>query len=287
MMKALALTLALVFAAGLVHESASAQDFETTEVADGVYQFRWMRHNAMIVAAGDQVMVFDPINSEAAQAMAGEIQRILPDAALVGIGYSHSDADHSTGAGTLMRAMGAQDIPIIAHEGAVGPIVERGDADQPVPNVTFAQRLRFELDGRAIELHYLGPSHTDNIAVAFVPDAGVAFAVDFIANDRMGYQDMTSWYFPEFFDALAGMLHIPFETVIFGHGPTGDRASIHRQIAYYDDLVTAVRGAMAQGLSEEQMAARIDLPEYAGWDQYDTWFVLNARAIYRWLAASN
>ena len=89
----------------------------------------------------------------------------------------------------LMAAMGQSDIPIIAQERAVPPIEERGDPAQPVPNVTFAQRLGFELSGRAIELHYLGPSHTDNIAVGSRAQqrdqgVGVGFVVDGAAGPR-------------------------------------------------------------------------------------------------------
>ena len=90
---------------------------------------------------------------------------------------------------------------------------------------------------------------------------------------------------PEFFDALAGLLGIPFETIVFGHGPAGDRASIQRQIAYYDDLTSAVRGAVEAGLTEDEAADTVRLDAYAGWGNYEQWFPLNVRGVYRWLAA--
>ena len=280
------LAIAPALAVTLLPVATSAQDFETTQVADGVYQFRWIGHNGMFVTTPDGVVVFDPINSDAAEAFAGEIQRVAPGSRLAAIVYSHSDADHSTGAATMTQAFGQDDVPIIAHELAVAPIRARGDGDQPEPTVTYAERLAFQVGGRALELHYLGPSHTDNITVGFVPDAGVAFAVDFVSNDRVGYQDLPGWQFPEFFHAVAGLLDIPFETMVFGHGPSGDRGSIQRQITYYDDLTTAVRGAITEGLTEDQMAERITLPKFAGWGQYEDWMPMNARAIYRWLAGS-
>jgi len=266
----------------LLAQAALAQDFETTEIASGVYQFRWVGHNAMFVVGGSEVVAFDPINSEAAATLGKEIQRVVPGARLAAIVYSHSDADHSTGAPELMASFGKESVPIIAHELAVAPIRESGAADQPEPTVTFAERMSFQVGGRRIELHYLGPSHTDNIAVAFIPDVGVAFAVDFVNHDRTGYRELPRWIFPDFFDALASMLNIPFDTVAFGHGPTGDRASIQRQIAYYDDLRSAVRQAVEGGLSEDEMAANIDLPVFANFGRYEEWMPLNARAIYRW-----
>ncbi len=277
-------TLGLVLTGASIFTPVSAQDFETTEIAEGVYQFRWIGHNAMFVVSGGQVVAFDPINSEAAAVFGREIQRVAPGTQLAAIVYSHSDADHATGAPALMSAFGQDDVPIIAHERAVAPIRSRASAEQPEPTLTFAGRLTFEVGGRTIELHYLGPSHTDNIAVPFVPDVRVAFAVDFVNNDRVGFQELPGWHFPEVFDALAGMLHIPFDTVVFGHGAPGDRASIHRQIAYYDDLTAAVRRAFANGLSEDQVADSIELPAYANWGQYEAWMPLNARAVYRWFA---
>ena len=280
-----AFTLGFLLAGASIFAPLSAQDFETTEVAEGVYQFRWIGHNALFVVSGDQVVAFDPISSEAASVFGREIQRVAPGTELTAIVYSHSDADHATGASALMAAFGQDNVPIIAHERAVAPIRSRASAEQPEPTVTFSDRLTFDVGGRSIELHYLGPSHTDNLVVPFVPDVRVAFAVDFVNNNRVGFQELPGWYFPEIFDALSGMLHIPFDTVVFGHGMVGDRSSIHQQIAYYDDLRAAVRQAMAEGLSEDEVADVIQLPAYANWGQYEDWMALNARAVYRWLAA--
>lgn len=263
---------------------APAQDYETTEIADGVYQFRWTSHNAMFVVSGDHVLVFDPINPEAAPTFADEIRRVVPDAHLAGIVYSHHHSDHATGGRTLMEAFGQSDVAVYSHRRALAPIREQGAPDQPVPTVTFGERLRFPLNGRDVELRYLGPSHTDNMIVGYVPDVAVAFAVDFVSNDRVGYRDLPGWIYPDLFDALTGLLAIPFDTIVFGHGPPGDRSTVHRQIAYYDDLRSAVRDAVEDGLSEDEAARRIELSEYEGWQSYDDWFELNVRAMHRWLS---
>lgn len=278
--------LQLILLATTTSSLAAQTPYETTRIADGVYQFRWQGHNGMFVVGDGEVAVFDPIGVEPAHRFAAEIQRVAPGLPLAAIVYSHSDADHATGAGALISAMGGSNVPIIAHEAAVAPIRERGDPDQPLPTVTFAERMTFLVGGREVQLHYLGPSHTDNMIVPFVPDVGVAFAVDFVSNDRMGYQDLPGWHFPAFYDALAGLLRIPFDTMVFGHGPPGGRDAIQRQIAYYDDLTAAVRDAVARGWSEDQAATGLELPRYSDWDQYEAWFPLNVRGVYRWVAAS-
>ena len=260
---------------------AQGPNYETTRIADGVYAYRWVGHNGMFVVTPAGIVAFDPISVEAAGTFAAEIQRVAPGQPLVAVVYSHADADHATGARALIAAMGQEDVPIIAHELAIAPIRERGNPEQPVPTVTLARRMSFAPGGRRIELHYLGRSHTDNIIVGFVPDVGVAFAVDFVSNDRVGYRDLASFYFPDQVNAIHRMLELPFATVVFGHGPPGDRAAIQRQLAYYDDLRAAVQDAIRDGLSEDQAAERIRLDKYAGWGQYDAWFPMNVRGVYR------
>ncbi len=48
---------------------------------------------------------------------------------------------------------------------------------------------------------------------------------------------------------------------------------------------TAVLGAVADGLTEDQAAQRIRLDQYSDWDRYEDWFPMNVRGVYRWVAA--
>ena len=256
---------------------------QTSPVADGVYQFNAGTHNAFFVDTDGGVVAFDPISTEAAVGLANAIRAEAPDKALAAIVYSHSDADHATGAPVLQQEFGGG-VPVIAQENAFPIITERGDPDLPPPDLTFADGLTLRFGGRAIELRYLGPSHSDNMLVAFVPDERVLFAVDFVSNDRVGYQDLPGWHFDDLYVALDRLMEIPFEIVVFGHGAVGDRGTIERQLAYYADLRDAVQEALDQGLSEEEAMDRVRLDDYAHWGQYEAWFPLNVGAVYRWLA---
>ena len=79
---------------------------------------------------------------------------------------------------------------------------------------------------------------------------------------------------------------LEFDTIVFGHGPPGDMASIQRQGRYYGSLRAAVQQAIDNGWTEDEAADKLRLPQYEDWGQYDAWFPLNVRAIYRWLAAA-
>lgn len=276
-------TLILVTGALVITAPAmSVQDYETTRIADGVYQFRYRAHHGFFVVTDDGVVAVDPISTEAARRYAAEIKRLAPGQVLRAIVYSHDHADHATGALVLRGAFPGR-APIVAHANAYPKIRSAGNADLPPPEVTFTDGLTLHFGGRTIELHYLGKSHSDNMVVTYLPAERIAFAVDFVSNDRVGYQTLPDYHFPEFFQALERLQAIPFQRIVFGHGPPGDRGSIERQIAYYRDLRNAVQAAVDQGWTEDEAVARVRLPAYAGWGQYEAWFPLNVRAIYRWL----
>ena len=83
-------------------------DYETTRIAEGVYQFRWVGHNGLFIVTPGGVVAVDPISTEAATHYASEIRRVAPGAPLAAVIYSHQDADHATGVPALMREMGRE-----------------------------------------------------------------------------------------------------------------------------------------------------------------------------------
>jgi len=258
--------------------------FETTAVAEGVYRFRWQAHVAFFVVGERAVAAFDPLNPEAAAVYAREIRRVT-DRPVRWIVYSHSDADHASGAAVLAEGTGGG-AEIVATRAAVDDIMRRASPDQPPPTVTFERTLSLDLGGRTVELHYLGPNHSDNSLVALVPDARVAFAVDFVNADRVGFRDLPGWHFPGQTVSIRRMLGLDFDTVVFGHGPVGDRAAVFRQLEYWDALERAVRDAVRAGWTEDEAAARIRLERFADWGGYEDWFELNVRGAYRIIAGA-
>ncbi len=85
-------------------------------------------------------------------------------------------------------------------------------------------------------------------------------------------------------ESLAGLLELDYDVIVFGHGPNGDKASIERQLRYYEQLRDAVAAAIEDGLSEDEAAETVRLDEFADFGQYDEWFPLNVRGMYRLLS---
>jgi glyoxylase-like metal-dependent hydrolase (beta-lactamase superfamily II) len=261
----------------------AAADYETTSVADGVYRFRWQQHNGLFVVTPAGVVAVDPISVDAASGYADEIERVAPGQPLLAVVYSHHHADHASGADVLRDRLG-RDAPIIAHVNAVDDIDLLAAPELPAPTVTFSDRLTLHHGGTELQLHYLGNSHSDNMLVVLLPATGVAFAVDFVAHDRVGYQELPGYVFPDFFDTVDRLAELDFATIVFGHGPNGDKASVERQAAYYAALRDAVSAAVEAGMTEDEAAESVHLDDYAHFSAYEEWFSGNVRGMYRWLA---
>jgi glyoxylase-like metal-dependent hydrolase (beta-lactamase superfamily II) len=273
----------LVAAALLAAAPLAAQQsrFETTPIADGVFQFRWMGHNAFFVVTDAGVVAVDPISAEAAATYAAEIRRVAPGKPLRAVVYSHHHSDHATGAAVLRRALGPT-APIIAHANARPRLLADPDTALPPPDITFADRLVLHDATRPVELRFLGKTHSDNMIVAYLPQQRIVFAVDFVNNDRVAYRDLPDWIFPDHFDTLRRLQQLDYARIVFGHGTPGDKAAVDRQVRYYDDLRRAVTEAVARGASEEEAARDVKLPQYQQWGSYAEWFPLNVRGMYRW-----
>jgi len=85
------------------------------------------------------------------------------------------------------------------------------------------------------------------------------------------------------------LLKMDFETVAFGHGLPGDKATIKRQIGYYENLTNNAVLVLKQGLSEDEAVALIEpkMQEYKDWRFYNDCFLQNIRGAYRWAKTSN
>ena len=281
---AAALMVASLYASPLAQGStAFAQgqgpEFETTQIADGVYRFRFRAHNAVFIVTGEGVVAFDPISTEAAQAYRSEIAKVTSEP-VVAIVYSHHHADHISGAAAL-----ANDVPIIAHAKAYQALAAEPNPEIVMPNHTFSDEMTMRIGSKTIHLVYTGPNHSDNTIVGHLPDQGIIFAVDFVSRERVGFRNLPDYYFPDLFESLERLQQLEYQTAVFGHGEPGTKADVYGQINYWADVRAAVEAAIAAGQSEDEAVESIDLPAYSSWGGYEQWFKMNVRTVYQYYAA--
>ena len=178
---------------------------------------------------------------------------------------THWHGDH-TGGNAILGAEGAV---IVAQDNVrkrmsteqFNAFIKRRSPPSPaiaLPIVTFAEGVRFYLDGEDIEVTHIGPGHTDGDSTVWFHKANVIHMGDNFFNGMYPAIDGDAGgSLDGMVTALEGVLgRIDDQTkVIPGHGPLGTKADLKR---FHDMLVTIgdrVRQAIHDGKTQDQVLA--------------------------------
>lgn len=228
--------------------------------------------NAGFVVTPKGVVVIDALGSPAlAQRLLQEIARITP-MPVTHVLVTHYHADHIYGLQTF-KAAGAR---IVAHRAALTYLhsdtaqlrlrASRQDLAPWIDDDTRLVEADQWLDGDAdidvggvrFEFKHVGPAHTPEDAVVYLPAEQVLFAGDLVFRGRVpfvGQADSGRWV-----AALDQMLAYPAQVVVPGHGPLSRQA--RQDMALTRDYLTYLRTSMGQAAQDmvpfEDAYARTD-----------------------------
>ena len=245
------------------------------EVSDGIFAYvqldgSWFLNNAGIIVGREAATLIDTTGTEArARAFHAAVRGVTakPVSALIN---THSHGDHTHG-----NFMFAPQTAIIAHERcrreiigaghaaqALFPMIEFGDCPVTPPFVTFEQRLNVYVDEMKVELIFVGPAHTTNDVVAWIPERKLLFSGDILFNGGTPFAlggSVGGWL-----DALDVIEALGAETIVPGHGEVCGPSVIGEVRAYLRFIeATAKRGAGA-GIAPLELAHDLDLGPFAG-----------------------
>jgi len=240
---------------------------EIFQVTGNVYQFRNSGHYGTFVVTPAGVILVDPIATNAATWLKGELATRFPGRPVKIIVYSHHDGDHSGGA----EALADTTTEIVAHENAPRGII----ADPRVsvmPTRTFNGRTTVTLGGRTIELIELGPGHTDSLIGVRFPEERILFVVDIFSGRRLPFQGLTG---PPEVDTIIGTLRriesMDFQILLTGHSRPSNLADLVAYRTFLENLRAQVLQARRDGKSVAEMKNTITMPAYRDWVNYEPW----------------
>jgi len=255
---------------GAVSE-AQTPPFETRQITDNVYIFRYGGHQSMFVVTPEGVIATDPIaylRPQAATTYIAEIRRIT-QAPIRYVVYSHHHYDHIAG-GKPFKDLGAT---FVAHRNARAHLERLQYPDAILPDEVVDDARTIELGGTRLELHYVGRNHSDNSLVMLLPREKILFAVDFIPIETVQFRDMPDGFLPDWFDSLDRVLAMDWERLIPGHpyagGRLGSKEDVRNLKQYMTDLSNVVRQAANEGKCFDQAMKEIKLPKYEKWGNYE------------------
>ncbi|WP_416971111.1 MBL fold metallo-hydrolase [Streptomyces sp. 4F14] len=245
------------------------------ELADGVHAFLqppggWCLSNAGVIAGPDGLVLIDTAatrsRAEALRAAAEGLGR-GPVRTVVN---THSHGDHVFG-----NCVFAPPAAVIAHEltgpemEATGmaltglwPDVDWGELTLTPPTITFGRSLTLMTGDRPVELHHVGPAHSTNDVVVWIPDAGVLFTGDVALPGCTPFCLMGS--VRGCLAALDRLRAFGARTVVGGHGQISGPEVFDETERYLRRILDLAGEGVAAGITPLETARQYGTGDFAG-----------------------
>ena len=253
---------------------------EVKEVADRVFCYlqadgSWGLNNAGFVVGRRAATVIDTCFTERrTRAFLDSIRRVtsLPLNTLVN---THHHGDHTHG-NYLFRGS-----TIVGHElcreavleaglprpdntiGMLFPNVDWGNLELAAPMMTYQDRMTLHVDDLRLELIFMGPAHTTNDTVVWLPDHKLLFSGDLIFNEGTPFVVMGS--VAGSLVAIERLRALGAETIVPGHGPVCGPELFDPTEAYLKFVQRVAREGYDAGMKPLEIARSADLGEFAEW----------------------
>ncbi|HLW77285.1 MAG TPA: MBL fold metallo-hydrolase [Bryobacteraceae bacterium] len=248
-------TAAMVFLAGAwiayTQNQKQAPQLKLNQVKDNLYEIEGDGGNVAVLVTNEGVLLVDDKYEQDYDQIMSNVKSITSQPVRY-ILSTHHHADHSGGNTKFAPAT-----QIISTVNARNNIVEKKQSNAPadmVPaNVVFTQEASVFIGGQEVRAIYVGRGHTNGDAIIYFPSLHVLHTGDLMAGntpliDYPGGGSLAAW--PATLDAA---LKLDFDTVIPGHGPVTNKASLQK---YRDDVErekTRATQLIRQGKSADEV----------------------------------
>ena len=152
------------------------------EIADGIFWLIGSGYQTMFLTTGEGVIVIDapqPLGEKYLEAI-----HSVTDEPITHMIYSHSHADHTGFAGKIF----SKDIEYISHQDTADILILENDPNRPIPTITFNDNYTLSVGNQLLELHYIGPFHSEGDIVIYSPTKKIAMAVDLFHPNAAPYR---------------------------------------------------------------------------------------------------
>ena len=258
------------------HDAAQLPPPTMEEVGLGIYAYvqldgSWGLNNAGLIKGKDALtLIYTCFTESRNRAYLESVRQVssLPAKTLVN---THHHGDHIHGNYLVPGAA------IVGHElcrqtvidtglQALHPLfpgVEWGNLELAPPFVTFKDRLNIFSDDLKIELVFMGPAHTTNDIVAWLPEQKLLFSGDLIFNQGTPFVAMGS--VSGSLEAVKWLRNLGAETIVPGHGSVCGPAVIDDIEAYLTFVQETARRAFDAGLTPLDAARETGLGRFSDW----------------------
>jgi glyoxylase-like metal-dependent hydrolase (beta-lactamase superfamily II) len=217
-----------------------AKNYRLQEMGTGLYMITDNVYQSMFLVYESGVVVVDAPPSYAGRILPGI--REVSDKPITHLIYSHSHVDHIGGT----KALGP--VPtIVAHLETKRLLERAGDANRPLPTVTFRDRYSLKVGSQVLELSYHGDAHEPGNIFIYAPAQQTLMVIDLVFPGWMPWRRFAVAHdVPGYFSQLQEIRKIPFKTLVGGHvARTGTHADVDLQIRFVGELKAAAAKALS------------------------------------------
>jgi glyoxylase-like metal-dependent hydrolase (beta-lactamase superfamily II) len=240
-----------------------AKGYRTQKLGRGLYMVTDNGYQSMFLVYETGVVVVDAppgYSAHIRQAIAE-----VTDQPITHVVYSHAHTDHIGGVNDL----GAH--PIIIAQEETKRLLERAkDPRRPLPTTTFKDRYTLSVGSQRLELSYPGSPHEPGNIFIYAPEQKVLMVVDMVFPGWMPWRRFAlAKDVPGYFDQIAYIDTLPFETLVGGHvNRTGTHADVRRQLEFMNDIKAAAADALKTTPPGEEM---LEVDKANAWAMYDNY----------------
>ena len=159
----------------------------------------------------------------------------------------------------------------------LGPFDFRG-IELKLPTRTFEGRLDLRVGDVEVQLIEVGPAHTRGDVLVHLPGLRTVFTGDILfadAHPLVWEGPVANWI-----AACRAVIDLDPVTVVPGHGPLADTASVKRELEYLEFISAEARQRYDAGLSVDEAARDISLSAFDGWLDAERIYI-NVHTLYR------
>ncbi|MGY6653665.1 MBL fold metallo-hydrolase [Amycolatopsis sp. TRM77291] len=242
------------------------------EIGDGVFGYvqpdgGWCLNNAGIITSGARTALVDTVATEArARALRSAVSKVSSVMPGV-IVNTHFHGDHTFGNFVFPEAV------VVAHErtreemAAAGlhltglwPDVSWGGVDLVLPELTYTNKMVVHVGDVVAELLHVGPAHTTDDTVVWLPAERVLFTGDVVLSGATPFCLMGS--VAGSLAAVSRLRALKPKVIVPGHGRIGGPELLDETERYFGWLQRLAKEGVAAGLSPLELAAEADLGEF-------------------------
>lgn len=248
-----------------------------SEVADRIYAYiqldgSWFLNNTGFLIGRRGVTVIDTCGTEPrARAFRAALEGVT-DRPIRTLLNTHHHGDHTWGNFVFPETT------IIGHTLCRSEVIETGLSIQPLfqgvtwgtievepPFVTFDDRLAVYVDDLKLDLLFVGPAHTTNDIIVWIPDRRLLFSGDLIFSKCTPFVVQGS--LAGHLKALETLRGLDAETIVPGHGDICGPEAIDDAVEYLRFVEDLSARAYRDGVAPLEAARQTDLGRFAEWNE--------------------